>query len=363
LLLLNAVMSSCQSSPATEIAGDTAMLPPARGIGAGFPVDPRYLIAYDRPRFVPPDGRVLLIIGQEKNDIARYMSAGASVPAGFASYWGIPSQAGLRVDNVNPGVGVQNAGALLAAYPGTVVQSALWLVGKFQVCERTVAGAFDSNIDGFAVWATEVQVPIYLRIGYEFDNPDNALDPACYRTAYVRIVDRLRSKGVSNVAFVWHSFAANPYRGLAIEAWYPGDDYVDWVAVSVFGHFYRPATSPPPGRPPSRLQAVVDFALAHRKPVMIAESAPAGGIKGDGIETWDTWFVEIFRFIQQTNVKAFSYISSDWDSYPDFVPLHWGDTRVQEYPALLEQFRRETSRPRYLKRSPQLFDELGFVPH
>jgi hypothetical protein len=137
---------------------------------------------------------------------------------------------------------------------------------------------------GYVGWAKTINCPIYLRIGYEFDGPHNQLEPEEYKEAYKRFVDITREEGVNNVAFVWHSYAAPPYKGYALGSWYPGDDYVDWVAVSLFGHMYGPD-------PGLYGDAVFDFAKTHKKPVMVAESSPIYGIFDGDVRSWNTWFV------------------------------------------------------------------------
>lgn len=64
---------------------------------------------------------------------------------------------------------------------------------------------------------------VYLRVGYEFDSPENNYQPLQYVTAYRRIVNDLRMLGVVNVAYVWHSYSQTPQSGWEQSNWYPGD--------------------------------------------------------------------------------------------------------------------------------------------
>ena len=347
--------SSGGGSSNTEASDQSVSL---RGIDSTFTADPDYVYTYEQTKFVPPDDKVLLIIGQTKQDIIDgYMNVVSSTPGGFASYWGLTTNMlGIIADSPDTGFGVQNAQELITTYENTVLQHALWLVDNTTLCTLSTSGTYDSVIDNYINWVKSINIPVYLRIGYEFDGEHNAYDPVCYKDAYKWIVDRMRSGGVTNVAFVWHSSADTPYDNNSIDAWYPGDDYVDWVAVSVFLHFYPPTSA----ARLQRLDDVIDFARVHKKPVMIAESAPAGGIVADSYETWDAWFVETFRYMYEKNIKAFSYISADFDSYDGFLSLGWGDARVEAFPLVREQFLLETSKTRYLKQSDTLFGELVF---
>ena len=199
-------------------------------------VDPDFVYAYDQARFVPPDGRVLLVMGQTVERIDEYVDRFDTEPApgGWSAYWGIPEFNGITEPHVND-LGVTHHHQMLVdRFPNTVINSGLWMVGTWDVAKNTAAGAYDAVIDQYSAWAKTTGRPIYLRIGYEFDGPHNALEPEEYIAAYRHIVDRMRADGVDNVAFVWHSYAAPPYGGHPISAWYPGDDYVDWVGISVF---------------------------------------------------------------------------------------------------------------------------------
>jgi beta-mannanase len=87
-----------------------------------------------------------------------------------------------------------------------------------------------------------------------------------YQAAYKHIVDRLRETGATNFATVWQAAAlgSGTYLDRPVEAWHPGDEYMDWVGTSYFS-----SVEPIQDK-------LLDFARAHGKPVMIAEAAPQG---------------------------------------------------------------------------------------
>ncbi len=309
-------------------------------------VDPAFVYSYEQAKFVPPAGKTLLIVGQTPEDINDYTASFPNEPApgGWAAYWGIPSTDGLVYHQ-----------ELVDRFPDSVLQSGLWMVGMWDVAKDTGLGVYDDVIRGFSSWAKTISRPIYLRIGYEFDGAHNELEPSEYVTAYRRFVDITREEGVNNVAFVWHSYAAPPYKGYPLASWYPGDDYVDWVAVSLFGHMYGPD-------PGADANAVFDFAKAHKKPVMVAESSPIAGIFDGDLHSWDTWFVNYFSLAYQKNIKAITFINADWNQYSSVAPLDWQDARLQNNETVAEAWFMETAKDRYLKQSPQLFEQLGFAP-
>ena len=313
------------------------------------------MYAYEQTKFVPPAGKTLLIVGQTLEDINDYTASfpNEPVPGGWATGWGIPSTDGLANTLVSEYGVSQNHQELVDRFSNTVLQSGLWMVGDF--AKETAEGVYDDVIRGFSTWAKTINCPIYLRIGYEFDGAHNQLEPSEYVTAYRRFVDITREEGVNNVAFVWHSYAAPPYKGYPLASWYPGDDYVDWVAVSLFGHLYGPDPGPD-------ANAVFDFAKAHRKPMMVAESSPFLGIFDGDLDSWDTWFVNYFSLAYERNIKAISFINADFNQYPFLVELGWQDARLQNNETVAKAWFMETAKDRYLKQSPQLFEQLGFSP-
>ncbi|MEM6784857.1 MAG: glycosyl hydrolase [Bacteroidota bacterium] len=319
--------------------------------------DARFIYAVEQTKFVPPPGQTLLIMGQTLQQADAFTASfpDAPPPAGWAAYWGIPSAEGLATQAVNEHGDIHHHQGLADRFPNTVLQSALWMVGTWDVAARTAQGEFDGVIREFSAWAKAVERPIYLRIGYEFDGIHNELDPDDYVAAYRRFVDITRVEGVENVAFVWHSYASPTYNGNPLSAWYPGDDYVDWVGISLFGHLYASGLNP-------EANAVFEFARTHKKPVMIAETSPVGGITPNTIDAWDDWFVHFFSLVHQKNVKAISFINANWSSYPIAVDLGWKDARLQNNRLVSEAWFTETDRDRYLKASPALFPTLGYTP-
>ncbi|NRB47237.1 MAG: hypothetical protein HRU41_06150 [Saprospiraceae bacterium] len=317
--------------------------------------DPYFEYEYQQTKFVPPAGKTLLIMGQTIEDIDDYMSnfADKSIPGGWSAYWGVPEFKGITNTFRNENGSSHNHQMLLDRFPNTVVHSAMWMVGAWGVAANTAKGEYDEVIKQYANWAKSVDRPIYLRIGYEFDGPHNQLEPNEYVQAYRRVVDLMRAEGVENVAFVWHSYIFAPFNNHPLSAWYPGDEYVDWVGVSLFGLLYQDAELLAHG------DAVLEFAKTHHKPVMVAESSPTAGIEAKNLDTWDSWFVNFFSVCYRKNIKAISFINANWEGY-NFPGVDWKDARLSVNPQVAEAWFLETNKSRYLKQSPELFQILGY---
>jgi hypothetical protein len=318
--------------------------------------DPEYIYEYEGSKFVPPQGKTLLIMGQTKERIEEYQSlySAQKAPAGWSSYWGIPEFKGVATAFKNNTGSTQHHQLLVDEFPNTVVQSAMWMVGTWDVAKKTHLGQYDKVIKQYAKWAKKAKRPIYLRIGYEFDGPHNELEPKDYVRAYKHVVDLLRTEGADNIAFVWHSYAAKPYKNYPLSSWYPGDDYVDWVGISIFGHAYGGDDFGP------ECEAVLQFAKSHKKPVMIAESNPIHGIAADNAEVWDKWFVPYFNFIYKKNIKAVSFINEDWTSLSIAGISHWKDARLNNNPAVAKAWFEATANKRFLQASKKLYKQLGY---
>ena len=160
--------------------------------------------------------------------------------------------------------------------------------------QKIAGGRYDAYIRGWARGAAAWERPLYLRFAHEM-NTDfypwgvgvNGNTGADYVAAWRHIHDIFVQEGAGNVRWVWSPLADTPTGREELEQMYPGDDYVDWLALDgynwgteglalaewrtvseIFGPFY------------DELVGVSD------KPVMIAEtaSAEAGGSKADWIK-------------------------------------------------------------------------------
>jgi hypothetical protein len=95
------------------------------------------------------------------------------------------------------------------------------------------SGEYDFYIDAWAADATKFGKPIFIRLGHEMNDPyrypwgpQNNTN-AEFISAWKHVVDRFRHAGAKNVLWVWSPHVAYEYW----ELYYPGSDYVDWVAT------------------------------------------------------------------------------------------------------------------------------------
>lgn len=309
----------------------------------GLTANPSIAANFQNSKFVPPDGKVLVFVVQDKDTIDQYHQAVGITPAGLMVYTSIQKMDGLY-DPANYGSGDQHMRWLVDQFPNSAIQIGLYMVG---VLDMVTTGIYDDNIKKLAKFFNDHDRPFYLRIGYEFDSPLNNYDPGKYIEAYRYIVNHLRDEGVDNVAYVWHALGRIHERPLL--DWYPGDEYVDWVGVSYFLPYNTDA-----------FQQIADLCKKLDKPLMIAESTPVKFETKDGENTWKRWYGFVFKFIDDYDVKAFCYINSHWDAMPMWVEYQWGDARVQENAFIKENWITAISQEKFIHASDGLFESLGY---
>lgn len=202
------------------------------------------------------------------------------------------------------------------------------------------AGAYDGALRDLCKGLKALDRPVYLRVGIE-PNADglwNSYPPADYVAAFRHITELIRAYPLDAAATLWQFSAAGSGDFMK---WYPGDGYVDWWAISVYG-----LDKAPPPTPTSNFMAA---ALAHRKPVMITESTPAGVGVLNGQASWDAWFAGYFDFIRSNaGVKAFCYINKDWRIQTPWP--QYGNSRIQDNAVVWANYQEEMRDPLYLHR-------------
>jgi hypothetical protein len=341
----------------------------------------------------PPTGQTYLAIGQDFFSIQEYienqynaslhryigLSSGSSyhknsgsmnatllrmqdfAPAAVMTYTDIHQLRGL-IEPVDYGSGIEYAQGLIEAFPRSALQIGLWLNGTGG-CQDILDGKLEKQIYNFFDFVgRQTSIPkIFLRVGYEFDNPwfGYSDSPSTYQAAFRKLVGDCElqlSRGLcrERVAFVWHSWAA-PRTVPSIKAFYPGDDVVDWVGVSIFQQLYPWANIESTGENGSnnfaggnlhQVKEVLEFAKSCEKPIMIAESTPFGGIhlasmdmaqgylEGSIPDTpnrsilWNLWYQKTIDLIEAYDIEMWSYINCDWESQPMWHGVGFGDTRI-----------------------------------
>src|SRR5437899_3387496 len=152
---------------------------------------------------------------------------------------------------------------------------------------KIAAGAFDPYIDSWAVGLRTYGAPVLLDFGHEMDgnwypwgNAVNGNTPAQYVAAFRHVHDRFVAAGATNVQFVWNPNVWNP-AGVDQRVFYPGDAYVDWMAIDVYNWGANGGGWASLAQGLTVVQTYARVAGLNAKPMMLAEYASAEPVAGD----------------------------------------------------------------------------------
>jgi len=173
-----------------------------------------------------------------------------------------------------------------------------------------------------------------------YGDPLEADGPERFRDVYRHIVQTCRDRGAGNLTWSFHVNGADwPVNDWNIlEDYYPGDEWIDWIAIS----HYAGQTPQDDWWPSFRegMDAVyprVD-ALTADKPIIVAEfGAAAGNPLGDQAEWAEAALTDITS-MRWPRVIGFSWWNEQWQNDDD--PAHDTTMRLQDNPELTLVFRR-----------------------
>jgi beta-mannanase len=213
------------------------------------------------------------------------------------------------------------------------------------------SGKFDGYI---RTWARAIRAlggPVMLRPMHEMNGNwypwcgvSNGNSPAEFVAAWRRIHDIFQQEGAANVTWVWsiNDESRPPIAQNGFAAYYPGDQYVDWTAISGFNWGTSiPGTSWLPfsywyDKPLTYLRTL-------RKPICIAEfgSVEVGGSKA-------AWLTDAYaKIAADPSVKAVVYYDAN-----DVGGVNAQSWRVDTSAASLSAFKRAIAAPHFIAGAP-----------
>jgi len=213
-----------------------------------------------------------------------------------------------------------------------------WHGGKL---EQTLTGARDELIRTNARLVASYKKPMFLRWAWEmngdwFDHsgPKNGRKPADYIRAWRRVYDIFTSEGATNAVWVWCPFERSvpDEKWNAVDAYYPGDDYVDWVGID--GYPSSSASTP---------ESIFDYVYrmyADRKPIMLSEVAigrQSPQVMAEFVDQLNSWIQ------RRPGVKAMVWF--DTDLHPE--QGGYGNYTIDQNTAILDAYRRLVLSPRF----------------
>lgn len=180
-------------------------------------------------------------------------------------------------------------------------------------------GGLDEVRDGdyLRQWARDAKaagIPIFLRYACEMNGnwtPWSG-DPARYIEKFRLVHDVLEAEA-PNVAMVW---SPNDVPRYSMEPYYPGDEYVDWVGISLYTEPYENGDPSLPmfgTSPVERLDELYRL-YADRKPIMISETAVSHYSHQAGEDVTDWALMNLHRLYEvmpkkYPRLKAITYFN------------------------------------------------------
>jgi hypothetical protein len=172
-----------------------------------------------------------------------------------------------------------------------------------------LSGSEDAIINDFANKSKAYGKPFFLRFAhemngdwYDWGGAQTGNNPARYVAAWQYVWNKFQQAGATNAIWVWcpnaDSVPAESWN--ALENYYPGDAYVDWVGVDFYGLKWG-------DNPPAAALDRVYVPYGARKPIMIGETSAADCSKyAPGTTmTKDQWTTALFDAIAaRDNVRA-----------------------------------------------------------
>ncbi len=146
-------------------------------------------------------------------------------------------------------------------------------------------GSYDANMAAICDVLAVLESPVTVRWAQEMEDSDGQFiwsrwTPATYIAAYRRMVGICRDRAPA-VSYMW-----SPLGDEGMQAYYPGDDVVDVVGLSVFGlQSWEEATLGAAQGFRDVLEPRYERAIAFGKPVVVAEL----GFSGDAayVASWE----------------------------------------------------------------------------
>ncbi len=226
---------------------------------------------------------------------------------------------------------------------------------------RILSGSYDSDLKEWAHNVKDLGYPVLIEYGTEVNGKwfpwngywtGNDHGAEKFKNTYRHIIRIMKDEGADNLIWVyhlnWHNNPDEPWNTAA--AYYPGDEYVDIIAVSIYGALSPDATGVRMFSDMMNESYQELAALNPNKPIMIAETGT--DIHNPTIDpVW--WTHETYSSLHAgtwPQVIGVVWWNSAWPNDP--YPTHNTSMRIEEDIRMIELFRIIVgSDDRYLNRT------------
>ena len=161
----------------------------------------------------------------------------------------------------------------------------------------------DEYLNQWARDAASCGCPIFLRFGGEMNGGWTpwGRDPAAYRRAF-RLVHTVIGRYAPNVALVWAPAAVPTYN---LDKYYPGDDAVDWVGISLYLVRFNDDNLSRPAYADNPASFIAPFyrKYAARKPLCLVECGVSRRSRVEGRDADDFAAARIFDLLDAVKIR------------------------------------------------------------
>lgn len=187
-------------------------------------------------------------------------------------------------------------------------------------CPRVISGSYDAKLIETFGYLNTLSCPIFVRIGGEVNVWGNQAKPADFIAAYQHVVNIARSQAPRAAMVFSPNFSSA--NKVDMDIYYPGDQYVDWVGVSLYydrwhrsgdtqrDEFYGVGAY---GDALLNIQQVVNLSRLHHKPVIVTEGGSCNMYKGTDNSAWAADRMQrAYAFLPMVYPEVKCIISSDY---------------------------------------------------
>lgn len=228
--------------------------------------------------------------------------------------------------------------------------------GEANDCTAVVNGTYDQQLTTDFKYLNTLSEPVFIRIGGEVNVWTAAVNASDYISAYRHIAELARSC-CPNAALVFSPNYSSAYQ-VDMDAFYPGDSYVDWIGTSLYYNRYANngdtqndafyGVGEIYADPMLNIQQTVNLAKLHSKPIVITESGAANKKDGQDLSDFAASRIEkAYSFLTMVypQIKCMIYSDSAFDSttssytiYDNQAVSRAYDDAVSQNPTLVHRY-------------------------
>lgn len=179
-----------------------------------------------------------------------------------------------------------------------IIHLAFNMPNENDTLKKVLETASDTYLKETMQYLKSLNTPVLLRIGGEMNVWQNLADAETFKKAFIKIT-KIARENAPNVATIFSPNDISNWN-VDISDYYPGDEYVDWVGVSLYANKFRnPQTltvgpdheemyysSGKYANPITKLKDIVDR-YGNKKPIIITESGFGHSVVNKDIDLTD----------------------------------------------------------------------------